>query len=211
MKQCIPPASQGNLFVKGFDLRQQPTGRRRLRQMGTKSVSVCLYTEQASCGSPSRHSGSSSALQFKLWLLHWYDHYSWPAYGWKPTLNRTSFLGSFFYHMFVDHGVCDVQTCDNLLLLPCGKFVVSLHLTRLEFLLKCTYIHTHTHKHTHTWLSHMCSNSSKCGSNLQQARHIHFARTDMNQLFHTLYYSYTKKKKKERNPRTKVTEAEELS
>ena len=49
MKQFIPPASQGNLFVKGFDLRQQPTGQ-------TKSVSVCLYIEQACCGSPSRHS-----------------------------------------------------------------------------------------------------------------------------------------------------------
>ena len=57
----MPPVSQGNLFVKGFDLRQQTTGLRRLRQMEIKSVSVCLYTEQASCGSASRHSGSSSA------------------------------------------------------------------------------------------------------------------------------------------------------
>ena len=33
-------ASQGNLFVKGFDLRQQTTGLRHLRQMETKSVLV---------------------------------------------------------------------------------------------------------------------------------------------------------------------------
>ena len=42
MKQCTPPASEGNLFV---DLRQQSTGLGRLRQMETKSVSVRLYTE----------------------------------------------------------------------------------------------------------------------------------------------------------------------
>ena len=50
------------LFVKGFDLRQWSTGLGRLMQMETKSVSVRLYTEQACYGSPTRHSGSSSAF-----------------------------------------------------------------------------------------------------------------------------------------------------
>ena len=145
MTPCIPPASQGNLFVKAFDLRQQTTGLRRLRQMETKIVSVCLYTEQACSGSPSRHSGSSSALKYS-------DRYTGTTtirdqcmVG-KPILNPTSFLGVFFFnHMlvmgwFFNHMlvmVC-VQACDNLLLLPCGKLVVSL--TRLEFLLH-TYMH----------------------------------------------------------------------
>ena len=60
-----PAGSQGNLFVKGFDLRQQTTGLRRLRQMETKSGSVFLYTEQDCCGYSSRHSGSSSALKYR--------------------------------------------------------------------------------------------------------------------------------------------------
>ena len=104
MKQCIPLASQGNLFVNGFDLWQQTTNLRRLRQMATKSVSVCLYTEQACCGSPSRHLGSSSALKYRLRPLYWHDHYSWLAYGWKPT-----FVCLFVYHMLV-MGWCSVQT-----------------------------------------------------------------------------------------------------
>ena len=45
-----------------FDLRQQTTDLGRLRQMETKSVWVRLYTEQACCGSPTPHSGSSSRL-----------------------------------------------------------------------------------------------------------------------------------------------------
>ena len=62
-KQCIPAASQGKSFVTAFDLRQQTICLRCLRQMETKSILVCLYTEHACCGSPSRHSGSSSALK----------------------------------------------------------------------------------------------------------------------------------------------------
>ena len=41
-----------------------------LRQMETKSVLVHLYTEQACCGSFSRHLGSSSAFKYRLRLLH---------------------------------------------------------------------------------------------------------------------------------------------
>ena len=37
MKQCTTPASQGNLFVKGFDLRKLTTGLRRLRP-GTRAL-----------------------------------------------------------------------------------------------------------------------------------------------------------------------------
>ena len=66
MKQGTPSATQDNLFVKGFDLRKQTTGLGRLRRMETKSVSVRLYTEQACCGSPTRHSGSSSAFKYRL-------------------------------------------------------------------------------------------------------------------------------------------------
>ena len=40
MMQCNPPASQGNLFVMGFDLPQQTAGLGRLSQMTTKFVSV---------------------------------------------------------------------------------------------------------------------------------------------------------------------------
>ena len=171
--QCIPPASQGNLFVKGFDLRQQTTGLRRLGQIKTKSVFVCLYTEQACCGSPSRHSGSFSALKYRLRPLHWHDHYSWPVYGWKPTLNHTSSLGIFLLP-YVGYGVCSVKTCDNLLLLPCGKLMVSL--TRLEFLL-----------HTYMAFSHVFK-LFKVGfkSIAGLARHIHFACTDINHLFHII-------------------------
>ena len=75
MKQCIPPVNQG-LFVNAFNLRQQTTGLRCLRRMETKSVLVCLYTEQACCGFPFRYSDSSSALKYRLRPLHWHDHYS---------------------------------------------------------------------------------------------------------------------------------------
>ena len=44
MKVFTPLESQGNLFGKGVDLRQQTTGLGRLRQMETKSVSVRLFT-----------------------------------------------------------------------------------------------------------------------------------------------------------------------
>ena len=52
------------------DLWQQTTSLGRLRQMETMSVSVRLYTEQACCGSFSRHSGSSSAFKYRLRPLH---------------------------------------------------------------------------------------------------------------------------------------------
>ena len=45
---------------------------------------------------------------------------------------------------YVGHGVCRIQTCDNLLLLPSGKLVVSL--TRLEFLLHTYMAFSHEFK-----------------------------------------------------------------
>ena len=87
--------SQDNLLVKGFDSPQQTTGLGRLRQMETKSVSVRLYTEQACCGSPSRHSGSSSAFKYWLRPLHWHYNYSWSAYGSKTHIKPRLFFGEF--------------------------------------------------------------------------------------------------------------------
>ena len=92
MKQCTPPASRGNLFVIGFGLCQQTASPGRLRQIGNMSVSVCLYTEQACCGSPSRHSGSSSAFKYRLRPLHWHDTIRDQRSVRKLTLNPFSFL-----------------------------------------------------------------------------------------------------------------------
>ena len=88
-------------------------------------------------------------------------------------------------------GVCSVQTCDNLLLLPCGKLVVSL--TRLEFLL-------------HTYMAFLyVFKFFKVGFKpTGLARHIHFACTDINQLFHTIKGQSSIKKKKKKSWRVKL-------
>ena len=84
------------LVCQGLRPTTADTGLGRLRQMETKSVSVRLYTERACCGSPTRHSGSSSAFKYRLRPLLWHDHHSWSACGWKLILNPTSFLGVFW-------------------------------------------------------------------------------------------------------------------
>ena len=50
----VPPKeSQGNLYVKGFDIRPQTIGLGRKRQMETKSVSVCLTPTKLAAVLPS--------------------------------------------------------------------------------------------------------------------------------------------------------------
>ena len=64
---------------------------------------------------------------------------------------------------------------NNLLLLPCGKFVVSL--TMLEFLL---------HTYIHGFLTCVQILQSEVQTYGRPGGHIHFACTDINQLFHTI-------------------------
>ena len=87
------PAGSGKKPIPGFfDEAVYPTGNSRLLvfqgfrpapscRWRQSMFRFCLYTEQACCGYPSRHSGSSSAFKYRLRPLHWHDHYSWSAYG----------------------------------------------------------------------------------------------------------------------------------
>ena len=126
----------------------------------------------------------SAALPPATWALlrHWStdtDRYTSTTtirdQRWMETyIKPHQFFGSFFLP-YVGHARgYSVQTCDNLLLLSCGKLVVSL--TRLEFLL-----------HTYMAFSHVFK-LFKVGfkPTAGLARHIHFACTDINQLFHTI-------------------------
>ena len=102
-----PIGKSRQVVVKGFKLQQQSCCLGCLRQMETKSGSVWLYIEQACCGFPILHLGSSSAFKYRLLPLLWHDHHSWSACIHKLTLNPTSFLG--------DNGlvVSHVQTVTN--------------------------------------------------------------------------------------------------
>ena len=132
VEAVYPTGRSRQLVCQGSRPRQQTTG------LGRLSISVRLYTEQACCGCPSRHSGSSSAFKYKHRPLHWHDHYSWSAYFSETHIKSHQLLRSFW--TYDGHGICSVHTSwQNLLLLPCGKLVVSL--TRLEFFLHI-YIHT---------------------------------------------------------------------
>ena len=102
-------------IVMGFNLwqaLQQTTSLGRLRQIDTKSVSVCLYTEQACCGSPSWHLGSS-AFNYRLQPLQLHDHYSLSVYGSETHINPPPLV---FGELFCPHdglGVICVQTVAN--------------------------------------------------------------------------------------------------
>ena len=84
------------------------------------------------------------------------------------------FFFFFFTIIMLVMGCAVSSPCNNLLFLPCGKLVVSL--TRLEFLLHTYMAFSHAFK--------LFKVGFKPTAGL--ARHIHFACTDINQLFHTI-------------------------
>ena len=108
MMQCTPSTSQGNLFVKGFNLQLQTTGLGCLRQMETKVCfsSVCTLNKLAPVLPPSTWARLifCTEVQTPTFTL------SRPLYMTSVWMKTHIKLNPSVFLLYAGHGICRVQT-----------------------------------------------------------------------------------------------------